>query len=385
MTDRIALPPLAIYLHYPWCLKKCPYCDFNSHAVAEQPLIDRYLAAVQREIADLAHRHADRQIESIFFGGGTPSLLSGAAVTTILTTLRHHFSLSSDCEITLEANPGTIDQGHFSAYHAAGVNRLSIGIQSFDDRALQQIGRIHTSRQGWQAIELAHKVGFASINLDLMFALPGQDLAAAMADLRHAMAQTPHHLSWYHLTCEANTPFGHTPPANLPDEEIAWAIQDEGLALLASHGFARYEVSAFARSGYACRHNRNYWQFGDYLGIGSGAHGKITTPQGERYRSHHPRHPNDYIRQISSGAGATCSAIPATQLPFEFALNALRMTAGFSLTLFQQRTGLPAAILSPILASLVERRLIDWHGDQITPTPLGFDHLNTLVEAFLPP
>ena len=296
---KILPPSLSLYVHIPWCVRKCPYCDFNSHAGT--PEEERYIAAlgadldVERELAQ------GRQIDSIFFGGGTPSLFSGEGIARTLEYVRGHFELAADAEITLEANPGAVDAGHFAAYRAAGVNRLSIGVQSFDEAMLERLGRIHSTQEAREALQIARKAGFDNCNLDLMFGLPGQSRAMAMEDLQQAIELQPEHLSWYQLTLEPNTAFYAAPPAGLPDDEHLAEISETGLELLGASGYRQYEVSAHARPGHACRHNLNYWQFGDYIGIGAGAHGKLTLPDGSIVRRRKQRHPQRYMQAALDG------------------------------------------------------------------------------------
>lgn len=371
------LPPLSLYIHIPWCERKCPYCDFNSHR-AEAALPEAaYVEALMADLdADLEAAEG-RNIGSIFIGGGTPSLFSGDAMGKILEGVRQRLSLAPDCEITLEANPGSAEASKFRAFAEAGVNRLSLGIQSFNDASLQALGRVHDSREARAAVEMAQGAGFSSINLDLMHGLPGQGVEDACADLETAIAFGTAHLSWYQLTIERNTAFYSQPPT-LPVEDALAEIQDEGEARLAAAGFANYEVSAFARDGQLCRHNINYWEFGDYLGIGAGAHGKLTNAVGV-WRSAKRRQPDAYLERPS---GKREQLTPAT-LRGDFMLNALRLTAGFDPALFEQRTGLPLTDVQPVLDTLAERDLLRLEPTRIQPTTLGRRFLDAVIGEFL--
>jgi len=323
-------------------------------------------------------------VVSVFIGGGTPSLLSGEAIDALLCAVRARLKLLPGAEITLEANPGAVEQGRFREFRAAGVNRLSIGVQSFADDMLARIGRIHGGAEAVHAAEAAHAAGFDNFNLDLMFGLPGQDVDGALADLRQAIALAPTHLSWYQLTLEPNTAFHHAPPV-LPDDDLRYDMQVRGQSLLAGTGFANYEVSAYARDGFRCRHNLNYWQFGDYLGIGAGAHQKLTLPQPVRIeRSAKRRHPHDYLAS-AGGAGRIASHVALTRedAAFEFVMNALRLNEGFATRLFEERTGLPLKAIETPLREAEARGLLSWDVQVVRPTALGRLHLNTLLELFL--
>lgn len=379
------LPTLSLYLHLPWCVRKCPYCDFNSHRAGESADFARYARALATDIRVEAERAGGRQVESIFLGGGTPSLFSPGLVNDILDACRHHANLAGDCEITMEANPGTVERGSLSGYRDAGVNRLSLGAQSFRDRSLDVLGRIHGPREIVEAFEEADRAGFDSINLDLMFALPGQDVTMALADLDAAIGLGPSHISWYQLTLEPNTVFHRRPPPGIPDDDLAWEIQVAGQEKLAGAGFEQYEISAYARQGRRCRHNVNYWEFGDYLAAGAGAHGKITTTGGVmRYRK--PANPQSYMEQVEQGAvDAAEAAVADADLAFEFMLNALRLTAGVSPALFEARTGQPAASVAGLVSVAAAEGLME-SGDEGSwrPTPRGFRFLNELQSRFLP-
>jgi oxygen-independent coproporphyrinogen-3 oxidase len=374
-------PPLSLYLHVPWCLVKCPYCDFNSHALRddgppEQAYVDALLADVEAELPLVW----GRTVQTIFIGGGTPSLFSPAAFDRLLSGLRALLPIRPDAEITLEANPGTFEQAKFGEFRNIGINRLSIGVQSFDDAKLKALGRVHDSGEARRAAEIAHRAGFERLNLDLMFGLPGQDTAGALADLDAALALSPSHLSWYQLTIEPHTLFHHQPPV-LPEDDALWAIQEAGQTRLAEAGFAQYETSAYARDNDRCRHNLNYWQFGDYLGIGAGAHGKLTDcAKGRILRRHKQRLPAAYLRGERLGGE---SVVAEEELLFEFMLNALRLIDGFDSALFSERTGLPLTAALPGLELAEARGLIERDHLRIRPTELGAQFLNDLLGLFL--
>lgn len=379
------MPPLSLYLHFPWCVRKCPYCDFNSHAVRGEVPESQYLDAL---LADLDHELTvaaglARPLVSIFMGGGTPSLFSGAGIGRLLGQVQQRLPFEPNIEITLEANPGTIDEANFRDYRAAGVNRLSIGVQSLDAKKLKVLGRIHGPDDARRAVDLARAAGFDNINLDLMHALPEQSLAEAETDLRQALALSPEHLSYYQLTLEPNTEFHARPPA-LPDSELAWAMQEQGQRLLAEHGFEQYEVSAYARAGRQCRHNRNYWEFGDYLGIGAGAHGKLTDANAVRRRARH-KHPRTYLQAAGTAAAVQEDrVVEPTELPFEYAMNALRLNVGRPLTEFEQRTGLVAEDLHKPLDAARQQGWMEPRTDCLQTTERGRAMLNPLVALFLP-
>ncbi len=380
-ADAAAIP-LSLYLHFPWCVAKCPYCDFNSHGLRGAVPEDAYVAALILDLDFELQTPESRPIQSIFMGGGTPSLFSGRAIASVLEAFARRLSFAPDIEITLEANPGTVDAGYFRDYRTAGVNRLSIGVQSLNDAMLKRLGRIHGHDDAVTAVRTARAAGFDNLNLDLMFALPEQSEAEAAADLREALALGPEHLSYYQLTLEPNTEFAARPPA-LPDDDSAWAMQLAGQALLAEHGYAQYEVSAYAQAGRQSRHNRNYWQFGDYLGIGAGAHGKRTFADRIERRARH-KLPKTY--QAAAGQAAALQEqreVSALELPFEFAMNALRLNEGFSPALFEARTGLALSEIGPKLAKLAVRGLLEREDTIIRPTALGRAHLNTLISEFL--
>jgi oxygen-independent coproporphyrinogen-3 oxidase len=381
-----ALPPLSLYVHLPWCLKKCPYCDFNSHAwgrdAGELPE-RRYLEALRADLEAALPFVWGRRVHSVFIGGGTPSLFSPDAVGTLIADVRARLPLEPACEITLEANPGTFERERFRAFRDAGVTRLSIGVQSFDDARLRALGRVHDGAQARAAIEEAAAT-VETFNLDLMYALPGQTLADLGAELDTALAFAPPHLSIYHLTIEPNTLFANQPPAGLPDDDLAAEMLDLIVERTAAQGLQRYEVSAFARPGHRCVHNLNYWQFGDYLGIGAGAHGKLSFPH-RIVRQVRWREPAAYMDHALAGAAlSNDEEIARTALPFEFVLNALRLREGFELQRFVERTGLPLSAIEAPLAEAQRRGLIERDASAVRPTPLGFDFLSDLQALFLP-
>jgi len=376
------LPPLALYIHIPWCVKKCPYCDFNSHAAGpvlpEQDYVDALLADLD---ADLPRVHG-RPLGSIFFGGGTPSLFSARALGRLLEGVEQRVAFAADIEITLEANPGTFEQAKFKGYRSLGINRLSIGVQSFQAAKLKALGRIHDGHEAVRAADMARAAGFDNFNLDLMHGLPEQSLEDALGDLRTAIAQAPTHLSWYQLTLEPNTVFWNQPPT-LPEDDTLWDIQEAGQALLAAHGYAQYEVSAYAQPGKAARHNLNYWTFGDFLGIGAGAHAKLSSPEGRISRSWKTRLPKDYL-DPAKRFGAGERVLGADELPFEFLMNVLRLTDGVASELFTRRSGLPLSLLADARAQAVKRGLLHADPARLAATREGQLFLNDLLQYFLP-
>ncbi|ALP51675.1 coproporphyrinogen III oxidase [Candidatus Tenderia electrophaga] len=385
MFNFTTLPPLSLYLHIPWCVRKCPYCDFNSHEAKRDIPEHAYVAAL---ISDLEQELPDvwgRQVHSIFIGGGTPSLFSAEALDQLFSALRARLNLAANAEITLEANPGAIEADKFREFRALGINRLSIGVQSFNDDALQRIGRIHGRREATRAAERAHDAGFDNFNLDLMFGLPQQTLEQAREDVATAIALEPSHISHYQLTLEPNTLFHHKPPP-LPEDELLWRMQEHCQAQLGDAGYQHYEVSAFAKDQRRCRHNLNYWQFGDYLGIGAGAHGKISNAQLQTIqRRSKLRRPEDYLAQAHSPARiSTEQTLSERDAGFEFMLNALRLTDGFAPHLFSDHTGLPISVVEQPLRQAEEQGLIDWSVRLIRPTEKGRNYLNELLQLFLP-
>jgi putative oxygen-independent coproporphyrinogen III oxidase len=377
-----ALPPLALYVHLPWCLKKCPYCDFNSHQAKPGALPEaRYLDALVADLDAALPQVWGRRVISVFIGGGTPSLFSPASIARLIGDIRARLPLEPGCEITLEANPGTFERERFRAYRAAGVTRLSVGVQSFDDELLARIGRVHDGAQARAALAEAREA-FDTFNLDLMYALPGQSLEQLQADLDAALAFEPPHLSIYHLTVEPNTAFASAPPA-LPDDDAASEMLDAIVARTQAVGLVRYEVSAFARPGHRCTHNLNYWQFGDYLGIGAGAHGKLSFAD-RIVRQVRWREPAMYIDKALAGQALSNEhAVAADQLPLEYMMNALRLAEGFELARFAERTGQSVAVIDAALQRAQERGLIERAGAWVRPTPRGFDFLSDLQALFL--
>jgi len=383
-----ALPPLSLYIHLPWCLKKCPYCDFNSHewgaatgqsgAMPEQ----RYLQALRADLEASLPLIWGRTVHSVFIGGGTPSLFSPAAIDQLLSDVRSLLRLEADAEITLEANPGTFEKDRFKGFRDAGVTRLSIGVQSFDDRFLKALGRVHNADQAHAAVQEAASA-FRTFNLDLMYALPGQTLADLDRDLDAALGYQPPHLSVYHLTLEPNTYFAKHPPV-VPDDDSAYAMLDRITERTAAAGLDRYEVSAYAQPGHRCWHNLNYWQFGDYLGIGAGAHGKLSFAH-RVLRQVRWRDPQRYMEQALQGQPlASEDEVPASDLPFEYMLNALRLRHGFTLAQFSERTGLPISVLNSALQQAEKQGWVARDLNTVCPTERGFDFLSDLQELFLP-
>ncbi|HEY1393065.1 MAG TPA: radical SAM family heme chaperone HemW [Methylibium sp.] len=382
-----SLPPLALYVHLPWCLKKCPYCDFNSHewgSRAEGGVLpeERYLDALRADLEAALPLVWGRRVISVFIGGGTPSLFSPAGIERLIADLRARLPLEPGCEITLEANPGTFERERFRGFREAGVTRLSIGVQSFDDAKLKALGRVHDRAQAMAAIEEA-RAAFDTYNLDLMYALPGQTLAALEADLKQALAFEPPHLSVYHLTIEPNTFFAKHPP-RLPDDDLAFEMLDRITAVTGAAGLERYEISAYAKPGHRCQHNLNYWQFGDYLGIGAGAHSKLSFAH-RIVRQVRWREPAAYMSQALEGAAVSNEhEVARADLPFEYMLNALRLKDGFELARFGERTGLAFTAIQPALAQAEARGLMARDLQRAWPTERGFDFLSDLQALFLP-
>jgi putative oxygen-independent coproporphyrinogen III oxidase len=383
MLQLTAQPPLSLYVHLPWCLKKCPYCDFNSHEVRASELPEqRYLQALVADLESALPLVWGRPIHSIFIGGGTPSLFSPEAINRLLGDIRARLPLEADCEITLEANPGTFEKDRFRAFRQAGVTRLSVGVQSFNDTHLAALGRIHDSGQAVAAVQEA-AVAFDTFNIDLMYALPGQTMAQLEQDMVQALAMMPPHLSVYHLTIEPNTYFARFPP-RVPDDDSAYAMLDRITEMTAGAGMDRYEVSAYARPGHRCWHNLNYWQYGDYLGIGAGAHSKLSFPHRivRQVRFREPRLYMDHA--IAGNALAQDQEVARDDLPFEFMLNSLRLRDGFALAQFVERTGLPLSAIEQPLQEAQRKGLIDRDLARVRPTERGFDFLSDLQGLFLP-
>ena len=378
-----ALPPLSLYIHIPWCIKKCPYCDFNSHSLKnglpEAAYIDALLADLQTELPNIW----GRPVETIFFGGGTPSLFQAASIDRLLSGVRSLLRLQPEAEITLEANPGTFEIEKFKGFKDAGITRLSIGVQSFNDTMLERLGRVHNGGEALRAIDTALNL-FEKVNIDLMYALPAQTVQTALNDVNTAIATGAGHISAYHLTMEPNTPFGHTPPKGLPQDEAALDIEDAVHGALETAGFIHYETSAFARAGMQCRHNLNYWQFGDYIGIGAGAHGKISFPD-RIERTVRRRHPNDYLAAMQRNPleAVERKTVAAADLPFEFMMNALRLADGVPAALLQERTGVPATHIMAQIETARRKGLLDTDPTIFRPTAQGRLFLNDLLQCFL--
>ena len=385
MFNFTSLPPLALYIHFPWCVQKCPYCDFNSHELKTTLNEKQYIDALVHDLEQELPAIWGRGISSIFMGGGTPSLFSPESIDQLLSSLRARLGFSSTIEITMEANPGTTDLEKFSEFRQAGINRLSIGIQSFQNDKLEKLGRIHDRNQAIHAAEHAHVAGFDNFNLDLMFGLPRQNLKQAIEDINTAIALEPTHISHYQLTIEPNTYFYKHPPL-VPEDDLLWDMQTACIQQLEKNNYLHYEVSAYAQEKFQCQHNVNYWQFGDYLGIGAGAHGKLTNaPEQKIIRSWKVKNPKDYLQYAQTEQRiAGSNSLSRKDAAFEFMLNALRLHNGFDTSLFQQHTGLPISIIEQNLKLAEEKGWIDWRTNHIMPTTTGKQYLNTLLELFLP-
>ena len=378
-------PPLSLYIHLPWCIKKCPYCDFNSHEVPISGFDEKsYIDALINDLEVELHRMRGRTINSIFIGGGTPSLFLPESLDRLLSSIRSRLNLNSNIEITLEANPGAVDAEKFLEYRAVGINRLSLGIQSFDNKSLALLGRIHNSNEARKAIELSKQSGFENFNLDLMFGLPNQTVDNALADLKQAVEQLPTHISWYQLTIEPNTIFSSNPP-RLPNDDLVWSIQEQGQIFLQDNNFRQYEISAYARDNRVSIHNINYWQFGDYLGIGAGAHSKITNidhGQIERFTRH--KIPKRYIELAGYGDVITeKKVLTSDEIPLEFMMNALRLTDGVPISFFSERTGLPIKNIEKELRLAKKKGLLDWQKTELKPSFEGQRYLNELLQIFM--
>lgn len=376
--------PLSLYIHFPWCVQKCPYCDFNSHKQPDIIPEERYIQALLRDLEQVLPSIWGRRLQSIFIGGGTPSLLSAEGLDKLIKGLQQRLPLRPSMEITLEANPGTFEQEKFSGFYQAGVNRLSIGIQSFTDQQLLKLKRVHSASEALNAVAIAKKAGFSHFNLDLMFGLSGQSIEEALGDLQQAIDCEPPHLSWYQLTIEPNTLF-HSQPPQLPNHDLLADMHEQGRALLAKHGYQQYEVSAFAQPNRYSQHNKNYWEFGDYIGIGAGAHGKITQQQ-TISRTMKIKHPEQYMQACLSDqpdkAVATQTVLTQDEIPFEFMLNALRLKEGFKPSLYTERTFLPLDSLDQGLEKAQKKQLITRSDEHISLTPHGWNFLNEAVECF---
>jgi oxygen-independent coproporphyrinogen-3 oxidase len=381
----LSTPPLSLYVHLPWCVRKCPYCDFNSHERRGELRFDAYVDALVADLEFDLPLAWGRTVQTVFFGGGTPSLFPPESIDRFLQLASARLRFAPDAEITLETNPGTVEHGPFAGYRKAGVNRLSFGVQSFDDGCLQRLGRIHSSGDAERAVAAAQDAGFDNINLDLMYALPQQTQAMAERDVERAIALQPAHVSHYQLTLEPNTVFAARPPDGIPDIDAAWDMQEACQARLAAAGFAQYEVSAWARPGRQCAHNLNYWQFGDYLGIGAGAHGKLTLGAEQRVlRRWKLKHPTEYLARAGTAAAiGGDDVLDAARLPFDFMLNALRLNAGVPMAMFEARTGLPRAAIAGQLAAARERGWIAPGDERLQPTELGLRFANDAIALFL--
>lgn len=382
--DLISSYPLSLYLHIPWCLKKCPYCDFNSHHATSAVDEDIYINALINDLIFEIKDIKKRKINSIFIGGGTPSLFSADSIRMLLQNICDLLPFNSDMEITLEANPSTLETGRYNSYLEAGVNRLSLGIQSFDQKSLASLGRVHTAAQALAAVKTAKTTGFSSINLDLMFGLPEQTQAVAVADVQCAIELRPDHVSYYQLTVEPNTGFYVNPPV-LPDEDRIWEMQKAGHELLVAAGYRQYEISAYALPGHECRHNLNYWRFGDYLGLGAGAHGKIKqSVSGATIRRWRVRGPDDYIRKAGSRSVISGEyRLMQQDLILEYMMNALRLNEGFTLEQFQHSTNISWDLVQPVMSRAERRGLVTRHDDTIRPTAMGHKFLNDLLQLFI--
>ena len=379
----LKLPPLSLYIHFPWCVRKCPYCDFNSHHLKGDIPAKAYLQTLLLDLQSHMGDLQNRQFESIFLGGGTPSLFPSAELSQLFDYLFKHKLVAKDAEITIEANPGTIEHGKFSDYKAMGINRVSLGVQSFQNDKLIALGRIHNAQNVYHAIDELVLAGFDNFNIDLMHGLPDQSINDALFDLREALSLKPTHLSWYQLTLEPNTAFAIKPP-KLPCEDLLFDIEQQGKALIKASSFEQYETSAYCKSTkHQAKHNLNYWQFGDYIGIGAGAHGKITLPESNIIKRHWKRkNPKLYMLEKTFPYGT--SDIAPSERPYEFMLNALRLQHGFSVMQFEQTTGLSIEVITPQLDKAVTRKLLTWESELFIPTELGQQFLNDLLHIFLP-
>lgn len=376
--------PLSLYIHIPWCVQKCPYCDFNSHSLKDEIPESDYVYALIKDLDDDIKRFklTNRKLHSIFIGGGTPSLFSANAIASLLNQVFQRFETSDDLEVTLEANPGTVEAEKFIGFAKAGVTRLSIGVQSFESAKLIKLGRIHDSNQAINAAKLAKTCGVKSFNLDLMHGLPNQRIEHALDDLKQAIALSPDHLSWYQLTIEPNTAF-HSKPPKLPEDEVLWEIQDQGVALLRDAGYQQYEISAYSKPNLQSRHNLNYWRFGDYLGIGCGAHGKVTDIRtGEIHRTVKIKHPKGYLQE-NRPALDQLNTVPKEELPFEFMMNQLRLREPFKLSQFEQSTGIAQEAIISKLEYGLNKELLIVKGNEWQVSPIGHRYLNDLLEVFL--
>lgn len=384
---NLTLPPLSLYVHFPWCVRKCPYCDFNSHMLHGELPEGRYIDALLQDLTQQSDLLQQRPIATVFFGGGTPSLFSPAALARLLCGVRERCTLTADAEITLEANPGTIEHGRFAEYRAAGINRVSLGAQSFDDEQLRRLGRIHGAADTQRAVAELRAAGITNFNLDLMYGLPSQSVSDALLDLDHAIRLQPQHLSHYQLALEPGTVFAGRPPPDMPDNDLAADIQRACQERLAAAGYVQYEVSAYAREQQRCRHNLNYWEFGDYLGVGAGAHGKCSVVAGASLRVQRTlrvRDPRRYLAELNLRGGVECREVAESERPFEYLLNALRLNEGFERRDFEARTGVPFETVGSAFDSAQQKGLVDRRGERWFPTPRGLNFLNDLQASFLP-
>ena len=374
--------PLSLYVHIPWCVKKCPYCDFNSHETPNTLPEDQYIDALILDLTSTERQLKGRKVKSVFIGGGTPSLFTAKSIQRLITAINDQLELADNIEITIEANPGTTDQKNFSGFREVGVNRISIGVQSFANSQLQSLGRIHDAQTAINSVQAAQQAGFENINIDLMYALPQQDLATALNDVEQAMSLHPTHISYYQLTIEPNTSFYHQPP-RLPDSQASWDIQQAGIELLAKHGYQQYEVSAYAKQGYQCIHNTNYWQFGDYLGIGAGAHQKLSIDlPNSIYRCEKSKHPQQYMRL--AGTKTPAHTLTKEDIIFEFMLNALRLKHGFTKQQFELHTGLSIEIITNPLQTIITEGLLVMNKDRIHCSGRGYRFLDDILQSWLP-
>ena len=380
------LPPLSIYIHLPWCISKCPYCDFNSHKFSGEISKHRYLEAIKYDLRRESKRVLGRQLKTVFLGGGTPNLFSPHQMKQIITTIRNFYDISNNVEITMEANPGHQQSQNFYEYKDIGINRLSLGAQTFNNQLLSKLGRIHTSEEIYTSFEMAKKADFDNINIDLMFGLPSQNVADALYDIRELIQLNPSHASYYHLTIEPNTVFWNKPPDDIPGEDETYIIERECHKEIQKAGYKQYELSAFSKKGYECKHNINYWSYGDYIGIGAGAHGKLTDSSKRIWRYHKPSNPLSYINDIKKISFLDISyQLDQENIIFEFMLNALRLNAGFSINNFEKRTGLSYELVKNALESSRESGMLRQTKNKFwIPTSLGFRFLNDLQAVFLP-
>lgn len=389
MSQRKDNVPLSLYVHIPWCIKKCPYCDFNSHEIQHSLPEEDYIDALILDVTLQAKSVQDREVISIFIGGGTPSIFSANGIKRLMNAIQDQLNISATAEITIEANPGTTDQENFTGFRDAGINRISIGVQSFTDSQLQKLGRIHSAEDAINGVNTAKQAGFENFNIDLMYALPQQNITAALYDIEQAIQLNPTHISYYQLTIEPNTSFYRQPPS-LPDTQESWEIQQNGMALLATHGFQQYEVSAYSKENHQCTHNNNYWQFGDYLGIGAGAHQKLTLHDSSQNKLNHitrcekPKHPQQYMRFINEGQASVTHTLTEEDIIFEFMLNALRLKQGFTKQQFELHTGLPIEKINNPLQTHISDGLLVKNNNNIHCSERGYKFLDDVLQHWLP-